>query len=152
TFNVQPVDAAMVLNDRIDGQLETPFSQDRWHFAAVANQQVQFHVVAAQPDIQFALTGPNGYQGFSGSTTDSALLTLPATGTYTLPVATANRQVGAYAFQVNAGQVDLQLGTPFNGAIAGSGQTQLFRLNVPSASPLQVVLHDTAAADHNEVY
>ena len=38
----------------------------------------------SQPGIQFKLTGPDGWIGFSNLTSDSALINLPTSGGYTL--------------------------------------------------------------------
>src|SRR5262249_31901543 len=128
-------------------------SVDRWDFSALAGQQVRLHVVAASgSDIQFDLTGPSGYTGFTGLSADSPELTLPANGTYTLTVHDAGEQSGAYAFEVQAAAIDLALGTPFHGTLAGGGQTQLFRVQVPTLSPLLVDLRDPQPSARNEVY
>ena len=47
------------LNETIYGQIATPYSQDRWTFSALANQQIRFNMLAvANPSIKFDLTGP----------------------------------------------------------------------------------------------
>src|SRR5207247_3573406 len=69
----------LLLNQRTTGVLETPFSLDRWTFAARSNQHVVFDWInAASPSISFRLTGPPGFTGFSGLTGDSGPVTLPA--------------------------------------------------------------------------
>ena len=50
--------------------------------------------------IQFDLTGPNGFTGFSGAVTSSGLIDLPTSGTYTLTVHTTQPTEGAYAFEM----------------------------------------------------
>ena len=49
-------------------------------------------------------------------------------------------------------QTPLALDTPFSGTFAGSGQPQLFVVNVPSAAPMVLQLTDSATADHVELY
>src|SRR5207244_2727489 len=72
-------------NQPTTGVLETPFTLDRWTFAARANEQVMFDWInASAPAIHFQLTGPGGFSGFSGLTGDSGPVTLPADGTYVL--------------------------------------------------------------------
>ena len=49
------------------------------------NQQIQFNLIAASDaTLEFTLSGPNGYVGFQDLKTSSGLLTLPASGNYTL--------------------------------------------------------------------
>jgi YD repeat-containing protein len=143
---------SLALNQQVNGQLDTPVSVDSFDFSALAGQQVRFHLVAASPDIQFGLTGPDAYVGFTGLTGDSSLLTLPKTGDYTLTAHVAGAEPGAYAFVMQTSPIDLTLGNPYHATLAGSGQTQLFQVQVPSAGPLQVGLHDSQSSDENEVY
>ena len=49
-------------------------------------------------------------------------------------------------------QTSLSLGTPFSGTFAGSGQPQLFAVNVPTAAPLSLQLTDPTKTDHVELY
>jgi hypothetical protein len=139
------------VNQVINGQINTPYSQDRWTFSALANQQIKFDLLATgSPTIKFDLTGPNGFVGFIGLTTSSGPVTLPTSGTYIL---SASGRGGAYAFRLDqTGQTDLSPGTPYQGALTGSDQAQLFRVNVTAPNPLLITLQDGHAADHNEVY
>ena len=62
-------------------------------------------------------------------------------------------QTGSYAFRlVQTSQTDLALDTPYLGTLAGSGQAQLFRVNVPAGKFLHVTLNDSTSTDSNEVY
>jgi len=146
-------DSSLTLNQPENGQLDTPVSEDRWEFTAVANEQVEFHLIAAaNSDIQFDLTGPGGFAGFTGLTADSPPVVLPAAGGYTLTALVAGDAAGAYSFRMESSPIALTLGTPFHEPLAGSGQTQLYRVQVATASPLLVDLADGAAGDQNEVY
>jgi RHS repeat-associated protein len=149
-----PVNAhALVLGQQVVGQLATAYSIDQWTFSATANTSVQFQWVNASGPIQFSLTGPGGWAGFSDLTTSSGPVTLPVSGTYTLEVTSAGNQGGSYAF--NLGQLSettLTLGTPYNGTLAGNGQSQLFQVTLPAAEQLLVTLTDNDAADQNAVY
>jgi len=144
--------ATTSINQTTYGQINTPYNQDRWTFSAVANQQITFNLLAdANSSFQFSLTGPNGYTGFTGLNASSGLLTLPASGTYTLTV--GGGATGAYAFQiVQTMQTNLTLGSAYQGTLTGSGQAQLFVVNVPSSEPLFVSLQDSSAGDQNELY
>ncbi len=153
TFGSPVHEYSLTLNQQANSQLDTPASVDRWTFAAVANEQVQFHLVAASsPDVQFDLSGPGGFVGFTGLTADSSSVTLPAAGSYTLTVRIAGGQPGAYAFALESSPIDLTLGTAFEEPLAGSGQTQLFDVQVATASPLLIDLQDGESGDQNEVY
>jgi RHS repeat-associated protein len=145
-------DAPVLLDQPVHSQLESSISVDRWEFSAPANQQVQLHIIAASnPGIQFGLTGPGGFVGFSGLTSDSPPVTLPITGDYTLTVASAQQQAGAYAFDLETPPIALTLGTPLTEPLAGSGQTELFQVSVPTGSPLEVAIRDPGA-DQNQIY
>ena len=139
------------LNQTLNGQLHSLFGVDQWTFSALANQQITFDLIAAgSPSLKFGLSGPGGYSGFTGLSTSSGLLTLPASGTYTLTVSGSS---AAYAFRLDqTAQTDLTPGTPYQGTFAGSAQSQLFRVVVPGSQQLQVVLQDGTAAARNEVY
>ncbi len=140
------------LNHATYGQINSPYAQDQWTFSALASQQVQFELIgAANPSIQFSLTGPNGYTGFGALNASSGLLTLPASGTYALTV--GGGATGAYAFQlVQTMQTSLTPGIPYQGTLTGSGQAQLFVFNVASSAPLFASLRDSSPGDQNELY
>src|SRR5262249_36997447 len=128
-------------DEPVQGRLGTPYNVDHWTFGAVANQQVSVHVLGAAPGVDFDLTGPGGAVVFRGLTADSGPVTLPATGIYALTAHAASGQGGAYAFSLEPiGQTVLTLGTPYNGTLAGSGQAQLFRVDVPAGQQLLVTL------------
>lgn len=142
------------VNQTLTGKIDTPFRSEQWTFAAPAGQVLQFTLVNAErAGVQFDLTGPNGFTAFSGLSGSSDLLTLPAAGAYTVTARSAQRQTGAYAFRLDQSiPKDLVLGTPYTGSLAGSGQTQLFRVQVSEIGPLLVQFQDAAAGDQNEVY
>ena len=150
TVNVAPLD----LGRTVTGAIDTPFRIDRWNFSATAGQAVRFNLINAEStDIQFDLTGPSGFTAFSNSSSSSADIVLPNSGTYSLTVHSSQRQTGAYAFRVDQTTVtDLTPGTPLNVNLAGGTQSQLFRVNVPQSQQMQITLTDNAAADRNEVY
>jgi YD repeat-containing protein len=145
--------APVNFDEQVNGQLGTPYNVDHWTFGATAKQQVSFNLVGAAPGEEFDLTGPGGAIVFSGLTAGSGPVTLPATGIYTLTAHVVSGQGGAYAFRLEQiSQVTLNLGTPYQGTLAGSGQAQLFVVNVPAAQQLLVTLADSSAADNNELY
>ncbi len=142
------------LGETENGNLNSPYSVDQWNFSAPAHETVQFNLVnSSSPAVEFALTGPNGYTAFSGQMTSSGLIALPTEGNYTLTAHLAADQPGAYAFQLDDATVtNLTLGTPYTGALAGSGQSEVFQLNVAQAGQIRITLEDSADADHNEIY
>ncbi|MFI5453930.1 MAG: Ig-like domain-containing protein [Isosphaerales bacterium] len=143
----------LTVNQPETGQLEDQYSTDQWVFSAMANQQVKFDLLAAaSPNIAFDLTGPNGYTAFSGLTTSSGAIDLPTSGNYTVTVHTTGLP-GGYGFELEqASQIALTLNTPYQMALAGSGQSQLFNVTLGAGNPLEINLTDPNAQDQNEVY
>ncbi len=151
TKDVSTLNLGQVAN----GSISTPYNLDQWNFSAVAGQQVQFDLVnASNSAVTFTVAGPNGpVAGLTNLTADSALVNLPASGAYVLTVNGVNGATGNYAFALKqTTQTDLPLGTTYNGAFAGSGQAQLFKIAVPTTEPIIVRLDDAAAGDQNELY
>ncbi len=146
--------AALNLNEKTFGQLVSPYAVDQWTFAAAANEQVRFNLIAtAMAGFQFDLTGPNGYTAFSGATSSSNLIDLPTSGTYTLTVHATHPTVGAYAFDIlHTSLTPLVDGVPYNGVFAGSGQAQLFTIATPQDRELLIALEDNNLGDHVEMY
>ena len=144
-------DSAVELNQNAYGQLNSPYSQHRWTFAATANAQIKFDLLAAaNSSIKFDLTGPGEYVGFVGFSESSDLITLPTSGTYTV---TASGSTGAYAFRLDqTSLLTLTLGNSYQGTLAGSGDAQLFQVDVAQAGPFLVALLDQSAVDQDEVY
>ena len=144
----------LVLNQTARGQLSSVYAVDKWTFAAVANQQVQFDLINTEfPGIAFDLNGPSGFVGFTGITADSNLVTLPSSGTYTLTVRSTSSADGAYTFRLNqTSQTQLALGTFYNGTIPGTGFAQLFKIDVPDFRPLLIQFHGLNNSDRIEVY
>jgi RHS repeat-associated protein len=142
------------LNQAVYGQLPTPYAVDLWTFSAPAGQQIRLNLLAAAaPGIQFDLSGPGGFSGFTGLTASSGLVSLPTSGEYTLKAHSTQGLAQAYAFRLDVtSQTDLVLGTVYQGILAGSGEAQLFKVDAPGAKNLSIGLQDSAAADHNEVY
>ena len=152
-WDATPNEFPLNLDQTVTGGIVSAASVDHWNFSAVAGQQVQFHLVSAAPGIAFRLTGPGGFVGFDNLQGDSPLVTLSASGNYVLTAYGLGGQTGNYAFRLwQTSQTDLALDTPYNGTLAGSGQAQLFRVNVPAGEFLHVTLNDSTSADSNEVY
>ncbi len=154
-FDASTTTAALSLGQMTTGQLYTGYQTNNWTFTAQANDQVQFNLLnQSNSAIQFALTGPNGYTAFSDAS--SGLITLPASGSYVLSVTSNDTPsgAGAYAFDLaQTTQTSLTSGTTYHGKLQGSGQAELFTLNVPQAGELLVVnLADTANADQDGLY
>src|SRR5262249_1310776 len=123
----------LTLGQNVFGQIEPAYRSDHWTFTAAANQQVRFNLLADSADgVTFDLMGPNGYIRFTGQLSSSASLTLPAAGAYVLTARSNAGRVGSYAFRLDlTTQTLLTLGTPYSGVFAGSGQAQIFKVDVP---------------------
>jgi RHS repeat-associated protein len=142
------------VDETVNGQLSSPYSTDQWNFSAIAAEQVQFNLVnSSSTALTFDLTGPNGVTVFAGRTTGSGLLALPAAGQYTLKVHLTADLPGAYAFNLAvSAQANLAPGTPYQDALTGSGQAQLFTVTLAGPAALSIVVTDPNAGDQNEVY
>ncbi|MBN2473846.1 MAG: RHS repeat protein [Pirellulales bacterium] len=150
TFDVAP----LIFGQPTTGTVDTAYSADRWTFSALANQQVQFDLIASSSSsVQFKLSGPNGWTGFSDLAQDSGLITLPEPGSYALEAYAVGGDGGSYSFQLlETLQTGLTLGAPYAGTIAGSGHAQLFRVEIPEEDKLIVFLDDASDANQNELY
>ena len=154
-YDVTPNVQSLNVNQTTTGTVATPYSTDQWTFSAAANTQVQFNLLAESASgLTFSLTGPNGFTGFANLTGSSALVTLPTSGTYTLTAQGTGGATGNFAFEMaQTTQTPLTLGTPFSGTFAGSGQPQLFAVNVPAAGAVVApVDRRRPATDHVELY
>ncbi|MBX3440335.1 MAG: hypothetical protein KF861_22790, partial [Planctomycetaceae bacterium] len=73
-------EAALSLGQRSTGQIESPFSRDRWVFSATAGQQVKFDLMSSSlQNATFTLNAPSGAAVFSQLTNDSDLINLAET-------------------------------------------------------------------------
>jgi RHS repeat-associated protein len=144
----------LVLNQPVTGIVNDRFNTDRWTFSAIANQQVQFDLIAAtSPAIRFRLTGPNGFVGFTDLAANSGLVNLPATGEYVLQASGNVAAAATYTMRLVAtSQTALTLGSTYNGSLPGSGFAQLFKVDVAQNSPLLITLDDATNTDRTEVY
>ena len=151
-WDVTPNVQSLVLGQQSTGNLTTPFALDQWNFSALANQQVQLHIIArSSPSLAFKLTGPGNY--VMDQIADLTVITLPTSGNYTLNVYGANGATGVYSYVMNQNiPTTLASGVAYNGTWAGPGQAQLFTIPVTTAGPLTISLSDPAGADHTELY
>ena len=154
-YDSTPNVMSLNLNQQVAGTIHTPYSQDQWTFSAAAGQQVQFLLAQASAQgLTYSLTGPAGFTGgFTDISASLGLVTLNIAGNYILTAHGLAGQTGNYAFTLQQTVVNnLTLGTPYTGALAGSGQAQLFTVTVTTAQPLSIVLTDPSAGDHTELY
>ena len=152
TLTVNPQSMPLIPGQINNGIIYFSAQIDTWTFTAQAAEQVQFNLLnESNPEIQFDLTGPNGYVAFRDANSSSGLINLPSSGNYELTVQSSNGQLGAYAFEVLATtQTALSLNTPYEGILNGTGQAQLFTVTVPQAgTALLVNLTDNSSADQN---
>jgi hypothetical protein len=133
--------SSLLLNKQVVGQIENPYSMDKWQFSATAGTQVRFDLVnRSSSGILFDMSGPAGWTGFKDLDRDSDLITLPSAGTYTLTARGIGGQaVGVpTAFKMQQTRVtDLALGSFQTGQFVGSGQAELFRIDVPDQQPAE---------------
>jgi len=154
-WNVTADVAPVVFNQHVVGNIEAPFSVDRWTFSAVAGQQIRLDLIdESYSGIVFELAGPDGWTGFSDLSGDSDLITLPASGAYVLTAYDESGHYGEnYAFRLlETQQTTLALDVIHEGTLAGSGQAQLFRVTVLETKPMLIALDDASSENHNELY
>ena len=153
-FDLTIDSAEVVYDQRTSGTLASPYDQDRWTFAAQALQQIGFDLIGTTSSaIQFKLTGPNGWVGFTGLGADMELLTLPLSGAYTLEANADGGDPGSYSFRIKAiSQTALNLGIPYTGTLTEDGFAQVFRVEVAQDQPLLIDLDAASDSVHTEVY
>ena len=144
----------MLLGQNTNGSINTPFDIQNWTFSALAGEQVELHINnETSSGLLYSLSGPNGFVGFTNLTGDSPLVNLTQNGAYTLSVQGLNGATGNYSFVLNpTTQTNLPLNSSINGTLVGSGQAQLFTIDVPTPQALGVSLDDQSSADSNEMY
>jgi YD repeat-containing protein len=152
-YNVTPNVSALTVNQSSAGTIHSGYGVDEWTFTGAAGEQVQLNVISTFGGaVAFDLTGPGGYTAFTNLQSNSGPITLPSSGTYTLTAEGTGGQGGSYAFELEQTSVtDLTLGTPYSGSLAGSGQAQLFEVNVLATQALFITLSDTSG-DVNQIY
>ncbi|MDB5389702.1 MAG: repeat protein, partial [Planctomycetaceae bacterium] len=145
---------SLPLNQQVYGGIDNPFNVDRWNFTSAANQEVQFHLIAAASSgVVFDLIGPDNTPLFSNLTSDSELLNLETAGAYTLVAHSIGGAIGAYSFQMQQlTQTPLTLNTSLTDTLVGTGDAHLYRIDVPASKALQVTLDDSTNSDHTELY
>jgi hypothetical protein len=115
TANVQSLN----VNQTITGIVANPYATDQWTFSATASTQVKFDLLAQSAGgLNFSLTGPSGFAGFTNLTGSSTLITLPTAGPYTLTAQGTGGATGKFTFvMAQTSQTPLTLGNPFSGPI-----------------------------------
>ncbi len=160
--NTEVEERTLILNQRVTSRIQTAFNFDRWRFSAVAGQQVRFATGnASSPGAIAQISTPSGGIPLSidlsrfgdDASGDIDFVSLPEDGTYFVTVYSTLGQTANYSFQlVETTQIELPLGSTYDGRFVGDGQAQLFRVQVPDATPLLVVLDDSSMENHNELY
>ncbi len=153
-YDVTPHIQPLSLGQGEVGTLSGAFGIDQWSFSATANEQVKFHLISSNYGSEvFNLTGPGGYVAFSNLQSDSGLITLPSSGAYVLSVDGVGGSGGSYAFELDQLTItSLTLGTSFRGTMAGSGQSDLYSVVVPTSQTLFVNLQDSSGGAVNQLY
>ena len=154
-WNVSPSVSQIQLGQQASGRIATPYSVQRWTFSAVAGQQIRFNLLnSSDAGVVFDLQGPAGWLGFTDLAASSPLITLPASGGYTLTAHGTGGQYGedfSFVLQPTA-QTGLAVNTTYTGTLAGSGDAQLLELTVTNGSPLLIQLANAGAGNYNEIY
>jgi RHS repeat-associated protein len=98
----EPVDvpASVTLNQPVNGALGVPGQTVSYAFHAALGQRVLFHVTADAGNVTFTLRDPSGNVVFSAASTDQALASLPASGTYTLTASATGDSTPPFGFVI----------------------------------------------------
>jgi RHS repeat-associated protein len=150
-----PENHILSLDTQVLGILTTPVSVDNWYLTGVAGQQVRLQQVnMSAPGVVFDFSGPNGWTGFTGITNQSALLTLPTSGTYTVTARGSGGSGGyTYTFDLQeTAETNIVTGAPVNGNFTGSGQAQLFVFKLTNGSPMLINLGNSGVGNVTELY
>ena len=144
----------LTLNQPELGQLENHSNVDRWSFYAQENDQIRLDVINADFfGLQFDLTGPNGWIGFTDLEQDSPLIALPTTGEYFIEAQSGGQGSGNYLFEVEQqNAIDLVLGQPAHASFQNTGDAVLFRFDVSQPGPISIEFEDALASNRNEIY
>jgi hypothetical protein len=154
-WDATPAVQSLLVNQPVNGRINTPFSVNEWDFSAVAGQQVQFNLVnVSSPGVAFNLTGPGNWVGFSNLVASSDLVTLPYSGAYALTAYGTGGQYGnAYAFDlVQTAETNLNPGSMFTGTFLGNGQAELIAISLTNSGPLRITLNNTSTNNVAELY
>ena len=152
-YNATVTSGTFALDDLVTGTLGNQYEARRWIFSAPAGQDVQFHLVnESSASIVFNLTSPDGSTVLDAINAESPVVTLPASGAYTLVAQSSGATGGNYAFNLFGVSVTtLTSGEIYSGALIGSGQSELFRIGVPSPQPL-VFQYEGSTGDDVKLY
>ncbi len=152
-YNVTPSVSSLTVNQSYTGTIGSAYGVDQYEFTGTAGQQVELNVINSSGGVEFDLSGSGGYTAFTDLSSNSGLITLPSTGSYVVTAHGNGASGGSYAFELEQTSVtNLTLGAPYSGTLTGSGQAQLFAVNVPATEALLVSLKDSTSADVNQIY
>ena len=99
----------------------------------LTGEQVQFQLNnETSAGLEYSLTGPNGFVGFTNLTGSSSLVNLTQTGTYTLSAQGVNGATGNYSFNmIPSTLTNVPLDGSVNETLAGSGRPNCSRSTCP---------------------
>jgi RHS repeat-associated protein len=144
------------LNKQIVSNLNCSCEIKKRLFSAFVGQQVRLEQVAmSQPDVWFDLYGPSGFVGFTGVNAQSPLVTIPETGTYSLVTRTSDVSTtnSTFSFRLQETSIiDITANVAYQGTILGTGQAQLFKVELDESQPMRVTLDDASLLNNNELY
>jgi len=146
---------SLQLNKQEFGQIDGSIGFQLWSFSALVGQQVRLQNLSSSGSaVSYDLTGPHGWQGFTGLTNESGLVTLTEAGNYTLIArSTAAGENIVYSFVLNeTTQTELPFDTVYKGSFTGNGQAELFRITVENGHSMHIKLDDAASDNYNELY
>ncbi|MCK5000487.1 MAG: hypothetical protein KAS23_13175, partial [Anaerohalosphaera sp.] len=146
---------SLQLNKQEFGHINGDIGFELWSFAGVARQQVRLqNLKSSGTAISYDLIGLDGWEGFVGLIDESELITLPASGNYTLIARShaVDKDI-VYSFVLKeTTQTELPFDEIYDGTFTGSGQAELFHIVVDDVHSMHIKLDDTANNNYNEIY
>ncbi|MCP3870849.1 MAG: hypothetical protein GY703_22685 [Gammaproteobacteria bacterium] len=145
----------LTLNKPQIGNLGSHCGVEVWRFSALAGQQIRLkEVSSSNSSVVFDLWGPNGWRAFDSLAADSSLYSLTESGTYTVVARnTATGGSAIYSFQILETSVSgMSVNSAVSGSLAGSGQAQLFRVEIDDPTPARITFDDLSTGNTVEVY
>ncbi|HEV3344774.1 MAG TPA: NF038129 family PEP-CTERM protein, partial [Pirellulales bacterium] len=130
-----PASTPLVLGQMVSGNIATAGQHDLYTFAGTVGQQLYYSALNAYNSsfVGAALTSPSGAKVFTTDAfTDSGLVTLTETGTYTLQLGLPGQtDIGAYSFRVRdaAAAPAVALGAVIDATLDPSTSTNLYRVS-----------------------
>jgi RHS repeat-associated protein len=152
TLDISP----LIVNTRLNGQIEKLYSVDRWTFAASEGTLIGIDLLGSNTfGLSLSLVGPGGESVIVEETGSIDPFVLPASGSYELTLQTNGQSVGDYAFRLNSfDAIDLPVNSIRDDIFLASGDARLFAVEITESQPIRISLELLNSPDqsNSELY